>query len=332
MTTTATTTAEWVVRLSGTPLSLEEDAALQAWLAADTARAAELEAAAGIWATATSLRHSDIAKFYLERDLRAAQPRRWIRTFWPVAGASLAAAAVAAVFFVSTPRHTSDAPHLGSGALAQTRTGEIASYSLPDNSRVTMAGNSAVHVSFSKQKREAFLEHGEAFFEVEHDTSRPFVVRSGLHQITVTGTKFNVNSLPADEAVEVAIVEGSVLVATGQDSAPTRLSPGEVLFFPAVGKPVRRSLMAEEAAAWRSHQLYFEDAAVRDVLTEVNRYTSKPIIGNDAELGGLRITGKFATGDTTSVIVTLRELFHLNVEELPDRWQVRRGSQATQKQ
>lgn len=328
--TTPTTTAEWIVRLSGAPLSSEEDRALQAWLAADATRAAEFEAAAGIWATASALRHSDIAKFYLERDLRALRQRRVVRTFWPVAGAALAAT-VAAIFVISTPRHLPDATHLGSGALAQTRTGEIASYSLPDNSLVTMAGNSAVHVSFSKEKREAFLEHGEAFFEVEHDTSRPFVVRSGLHQITVTGTKFNVNSLPTDEAVEVAVVEGSVLVATGQDSAPTRLVPGEVLFFPAVGKPVRRSLIASEASAWRSHQLYFEDAAVRDVLTEVNRYASKPIVGNDVELSSLRITGKFATGDTASVILTLRELFHLDVEELSDRWQVRRASQPAQK-
>ena len=331
MTTIPTTTSEWVVRLSGAPLSAEEAEALQTWLAADVARAAELDAASEVWATATSLHHSNIARFYLERDLRALRQRRVVRAFWPVAGAALAAA-VAAVFIMSTPRNVPGAPHLGSGALAQTRAGEIASYSLPDNSLVTMAGNSAVHVSFSKEKREAFLEHGEAFFEVEHDKSRPFVVRSGLHQITVTGTKFNVNSLPSDEAVEVAVVEGSVLVATGQDSAPTRLSPGEVLYFPAIGAPVRRTLMAEEAAAWRSHQLYFEDAAVRDVLTEVNRYGTKPIVGNDVELGDLRMTGRFAAGDAASVILTLRELFHLEVEELPDRWQVRRGAQPAQKQ
>ena len=328
MTNISTTTSEWVVRLSGAPLSTEEYDALQAWLSADAAREKDLAIAKSMWASASVLPYSDAARSYLTQDLRTLRPRRPL-FFWPAMGTALAAAAVAVFFIIGPTRHISDAPQLGNGA--QTLAGEIASYSLPDDSRVTIAGNSAVHVAFSKEKREAFLERGEAFFEVEHDTSRPFVVRSGTHQITVTGTKFNVNSLPSEEAVEVAVVEGSVLVATGETLAPTRLLPGEVIFFPAVGAPVRRSLMAEEAVAWRSHKLYFDDAAVRDVLTEVNRYATKPIVGDAAELSALRMTGKFATGDTASVILTLREVFRLEVEELPDRWQVRRPDSASQK-
>ena len=63
---------------------------------------------------------------------------------------------------------------------------------------------------------------------------------------------------------------------------------------------------------------------------DVNRYAPKPIIGDNLELKDLRLTGEFPAGDTGSIIFTLKEVFHLEVQELANEWRVRRIPNAPQ--
>ncbi|MES1249770.1 MAG: FecR domain-containing protein, partial [Chitinophaga rupis] len=68
---------------------------------------------------------------------------------------------------------------------------------LPDSSVVWL--NSATHLSVHPdfaRHRELRLR-GEAFFEVRHDASHPFVVQAGNASTVVFGTAFNISAYPA---------------------------------------------------------------------------------------------------------------------------------------
>ncbi|HWW38703.1 FecR family protein, partial [Pedobacter sp.] len=65
---------------------------------------------------------------------------------------------------------------------------------------------------FSGVKRTVKLE-GEAFFEVKHDATHPFVIQSGAVSTTVLGTSFNVKAYRLNHDVEVTLVTGKVAVA-----------------------------------------------------------------------------------------------------------------------
>ena len=93
-------------------------------------------------------------------------------------------------------------------------TGHTLTLTLPDGTRMT--ANSRTHIRypkpFSAHTRDIYII-GEAYFEVAHEESRPFVVHAQGFDVRVLGTHFCVNSYAADKA-SVVLAEGRVEVNT----------------------------------------------------------------------------------------------------------------------
>ena len=85
-----------------------------------------------------------------------------------------------------------------------TQKGEKVKLILPDSSVVYLgAGSKLTWPShFVKGKLRNIQLEGEAFFEVKHDTSSPFIVHSGQMQTRVLGTSFNVKQ-KANESKDI---------------------------------------------------------------------------------------------------------------------------------
>ena len=58
--------------------------------------------------------------------------------------------------------------------------------------RVELNTETRLRASISADGREAWLDQGEAYFEVAHDASRPFTVHMGDRTVNVLGTRFSV--------------------------------------------------------------------------------------------------------------------------------------------
>lgn len=86
---------------------------------------------------------------------------------------------------------------------------------LPDGSKVWLNVDSKLTYTrdFTKRnKREVHLD-GEAFFNVVHNESSPFIVHtSSSIRIEVLGTSFNVKSYKDDQTVETVLVNGKVSI------------------------------------------------------------------------------------------------------------------------
>lgn len=318
------TATEWVVRLQAGPLSWWDRRALTRWLAASPAHVKELEAAQAASELAQGLGGSARARQLLAQDL-------WIQARSPAVGRqgfalpSLAAATVVAVVIVlAAPWNSSSLPRIEDGGSAQTAVGQIADYVLPDRSQITVAGSSAVSIAFSDERRDVTLERGEAFFGVERDRRRPFVITAGSHKVTVTGTSFNVNYLAAQSEMEVAVVEGTVRVAypasAGVGDGVEEMHAGDVMMFTPAGRILRRNLTPGQVSAWRSRRLYFDSANLSQVLAEVNRYSSKPLVSETQDIDRLMLTGQFPAGDVDSVLTSLRQLYGIEAQETAERW------------
>jgi ferric-dicitrate binding protein FerR (iron transport regulator) len=84
---------------------------------------------------------------------------------------------------------------------------------LEDGSVVILQPNS--HISypehFGDRKRMVYL-HGEAFFNVKRDLSKPFIVSTGNLATQVLGTSFNVKSYDGSGSIEVQVATGRVSV------------------------------------------------------------------------------------------------------------------------
>ncbi|UQV18540.1 hypothetical protein MU852_00925 [Brevundimonas albigilva] len=53
-------------------------------------------------------------------------------------------------------------------------------------------------------------------------------------------------------------------------------------------------------------------------MTEVNRYTSKPIELRDERISSIRVSGVFNAGDIDGFVAALRDLYHLEAATAAD--------------
>jgi len=90
---------------------------------------------------------------------------------------------------------------------------------LADRSKVWIHKNSKLtYPSFNGDTREVTLE-GEAFFDVEPDPQRPFIIKTGKVKTTVLGTSFNIRAFASEREVTVTVARGKVKVETDDNKS-----------------------------------------------------------------------------------------------------------------
>lgn len=84
---------------------------------------------------------------------------------------------------------------------------------LPDNSQVILEPFSSLKypTHFTQEQRTVFLK-GEAFFDIQRDTLRPFLVYANETITKVLGTSFRIKAYEGQETVEVDVKTGKVAV------------------------------------------------------------------------------------------------------------------------
>jgi transmembrane sensor len=271
----------WWVKCDAGPLSAQEQAALDAWLAADPAHRAALGDAARLF--------GDIRQLWAAR--RPPASRRSLAA----PAAVLLAASLACLLLI-------DEIALRFRADALTATGETRVVMLADGSLAHLSARSAVAVHYSAGERRLTLLAGEAFFQAAPDASRPFVVEAAGATVTALGTAFDIALRDATHA-DVAVVEHSVAVAS--DDARSIVEEGRRTSFGA-GAPIAASTPADlfKVGGWRRGRLIFEDEPVKSVLATLARYHSGYVFAAPATRG-LRVTGTFDAANPAGAIRAL---------------------------
>ena len=178
-----------------------------------------------------------------------------------------------------------------------TGTGQINTITLADNSRVTLAPESALRVTFEDGVRAVELLGGEAFFEVTPDPLRPFKVAARLADVTVLGTGFDVSE--GAGVTRVSVEHGRVRVdnAAHLVAHSEFLEPGQSLQVRGDGNVLRGDTPTGQVAAWRNHQLIAQDQPLGDVVDRLRGYFKGAIIISDEALSGQAVTGVYRLTD-----------------------------------
>ena len=170
---------------------------------------------------------------------------------------------------------------------------------LADGSKVWLNAGSVLTFpeSFASNSREVKLS-GEAYFEVSHDSKRPFYVRSNEQTIRVFGTHFNVSSYP-NENNKTTLIAGSVQVS--QFGKSKMLKPGQAAFTTG-GNLIVAEANIEEAMAWKNGFFYFESTPIKDALAAIKRWYNVDIVykGTNEKR---ELTGKIKRNSTAQQLV-----------------------------
>ncbi|MCR5879461.1 FecR family protein [Phenylobacterium sp. J367] len=186
---------------------------------------------------------------------------------------------------------------------------------LEDGSRVHLNVDSRVKVAFRDGERRVSLTRGEAFFEVAHDASRPFVVEADGARIRALGTKFDVRR--ENGAVNVTLLQGAVRVSPASGAQPVVLAPNQQAVVQRSG-PIRTAAAdAARTTSWTTGRLMFRQTPLASAIAEVNRYSDREVVLSDPALGARTVSGFFDVGDAESFAKGVAGLFDLSVTDEP---------------
>lgn len=167
-----------------------------------------------------------------------------------------------------------------------TKAGERKTVTLPDNSRINLNNQSSIRFAskFEQKSRNISLT-GEAFFEVQHDAARPFIVRTGKLHVQVLGTTFNVKAFPDETKSKVTVASSKVGVYSKSREPTQMLLPGETLTYDQENKQFTlQKVQAEDLHAWQQGILIFKGENLREIARQLERWYDVRISIPDVKL------------------------------------------------
>jgi len=136
---------------------------------------------------------------------------------------------------------------------------------LADGSKVILSYGSKLSYPSSfngRTKREVYLQ-GEAFFDIKHIDSKPFVVHTGKLETTVLGTAFNVKDIPGDKTITVTVTRGRVKVSDNNKVLGIIIPNQQITYDKVQLNATQNRINASLYTTWaEKDDLYFEDVTV----------------------------------------------------------------------
>lgn len=193
-----------------------------------------------------------------------------------------------------------------------TPSGQRAMVKLHDGTTVWLNARSTLRYPnhFAREERKVELD-GEAFFDVEYNEHKPFVVSTEKLDIKVLGTKFNVFAYKGREEFNTALLEGSVKVYERMNEEKALfMNPNECVELKD-NKLVKRPMGNTDFLLWKEGIYAFDDVPFEDIIKKFELYYDIVITVNNSKLMKYKFSGKFRQRDgVESALRTLRKVYY----------------------
>lgn len=306
--------AHWFSRMHSGEVTDLDRQAFAAWCSADPAHEREYQQLTAQWDAMLSVSHTRL-RGLMDASLAASKPPPVSRRRFGIGMVAACSLPVVAGIVAAPYLFDRDDKRINFA----TRKGERRQVALPDGSTLHLNGDTRLVAHFGTDERRVELMQGEAFFDVHHDLSRPFVVQGGVGQVTVTGTRFNVRRDSA--ALQVSVESGSVRLESGPwwRQSERRLTAGQqaVAYAGNTLSDVTQ-VNVDNLTAWQRGKIIFNNVPLATVISEMNRYLTQPARLDAPELGQHRISGVFSVDDPLAMIDALPAIAPVSLGRLPD--------------
>ncbi|MEA3504165.1 MAG: FecR domain-containing protein [Bacteroidota bacterium] len=154
---------------------------------------------------------------------------------------------------------------------------------------------------------------GEAFFNVQSNKEKPFIVTAGDFRVKVLGTKFNVKNVGAG-SYEVFVESGKVSVYHKNTPENNKLLlPGQMALLSVEGIVYRNS--SSNYLSWKTDELVFDNVLLKDVVSDIETYYGVSILVTEQETERLRLTAHFENKTLDEVLDVITLIFDLEKEK-----------------
>jgi hypothetical protein len=167
---------------------------------------------------------------------------------------------------------------------------------------------------FGEKYREIYID-GEAYLQVSHDSTRPFIVKTKKLDVKVLGTKFNLTAYEDEDRQQVVLVDGSVEISANNTKLAS-LSPND-LFRYEDGQVVVKNTDVSDYIAWIDGCYKFHEEQLSVILDRLSRYYGEEI-AYSTSIKSIRCSGKLDLKET------LEQVFEVLQSAAPIRYEKHR--------
>ncbi len=178
---------------------------------------------------------------------------------------------------------------------------------LPDGTVVKLNSESSLQYPETfdgKSTREVTLI-GEGYFDVAHDPSKEFIVRTGTLNTIVLGTAFNIKAYTDDDAITVTVTRGKVRVSEA-DRVLGVLNPDQqITFTKDHGASSVQAADSKQSIAWAEHDLFFDDVTLETAAQQLEKQFGVAITFSNDKLKSCRFTATFLQRENLHQMLTV---------------------------
>ncbi len=214
--------------------------------------------------------------------------------------------------------------HLGQGRLApeatvhsEFRTGpnELLTAVLEDGSVARLGPNTTLRVTMGEGARQGEL-NGRAFFAVARDPSRPFGLQTPEGEVTVLGTRFEVDT--GRSSLRLLVVDGLVALSSG--GTQTKLRAGDLGEASRGRVPsITRVEVPEALLDWMGTWMAFEATPLHRVAKELEVRLGIQVEIADPAIADRTFSGWFSEQDRDQMLTMICRVAELRCTQLEDR-------------
>ena len=152
--------------------------------------------------------------------------------------------------------------------------------------------------TFDNQKQRKVLLDGEGNFAVTKNPDQPFIVQVNKLDIKVLGTVFNVEAYNDNPSVNIALVEGSVLLQEQSENGNKDLmilSPNQVATLNKSDNVISKTDVTDlyKYTAWINGRIVFYNDPIETVVNRLGKWYNVDIVIADKRLKDYSFTGTF---------------------------------------
>lgn len=219
--------------------------------------------------------------------------------------------------------------------IVSTKNGSKSKVQMPDGTQVWLNAGSRIEYdgNYGKDNRELTLT-GEAYFDVVHDKTKPFIIHTSAMNVKVLGTVFNVKAYPGDANTEAALIRGSIEVTfPGRPDEKLILRPNDkITVSNKTGKAEETQQSVESnvqekpeimlaklnyqpadstiiETSWVKNKLIFRSKPFAEVANDMERWFNVNIQIQDTAVLARKFTGTFSNESITEALDALSMSF-----------------------
>lgn len=185
-------------------------------------------------------------------------------------------------------------------------TGSVSTIYLEDGSTIWLSSGSKLIMDKSGEGTTVARLDGEAYFDLEPNPERKFLVDFGQFKISDIGTKFNIRAYSSEKNISTSLIKGEIKLINNLGKSILSVRPGEFVKYDKATKKISvNECDTSIVTAWKDGKFVFIDQPLSEICRELENWYNIEIQIDDQKLADTRYTSVVKRSTTVQMVLKI---------------------------